>query len=130
MGRKLRIGRGPELPALPSAHKYRFCATSDVLALQGASALAEIYKNGKTGSNMLIIRERPIKTPPRASGVAHCPTIHLQGRGHRIDKNCHFCVTVTCPGKQLPKGTHESLSAGSAQGIGSGRREVVSCLSE
>ena len=39
LGRKLRIGRGPELPALPSAHSYRFCATSNALALQGASAL-------------------------------------------------------------------------------------------
>ena len=34
---------------------------------------------------MLILREMPIKAPPRASGVVHCPTIRLQGRGHHID---------------------------------------------
>ena len=39
-----------------------------------------VYKNGKTGSNMLIIREMPIKTPPRASGVDHCPTIPCKAR--------------------------------------------------
>ena len=29
----------------------------------------------------------PIKPPPRASGVVHCTTIPLQGKGHGIDSS-------------------------------------------